>query len=543
MKRPLNLLLIGILILGSVMLSGCTDKNDAPAGDIKKDTGQVPSDELRAAVRGHGGEPKSGFDPISGWGSYSEPLLQSTLFKKDSKAALINDLATEHTVSPDAKVWTVKIRDDVKFHDGVPLTAKDVAFTFNRASKDGKLDLSALDTAKAIDTHTVEFRLKEGQNTFINKLAVLGIVPEHAYTDSYGQKPIGSGPFVFKQWDKGQQAILEANPDYYGQKPYFKKLTLVFMQGDTAFAAVKAGEVDLAEVPNTYAGQALSGKKFVSVRSIDARGISLPVPPVTGEKTVDGYIIGNDVTSDIAIRKALNYGIDRQALVAGALKGQGEVEFTGLDKVPWGNKDALFKDADVEEAKRILREAGWIDTDGDGIVEKKGVKAEFTLLYFASESERQALAIAVAEQAKKFGISIKPEGANSDKIKTLAASTPVVFGAGTLDTSDIHRRYHSTSYNPSSYNNVVKYNNPVVDNYIKTAMTSSDPAVALKNWQLAAWDGKTGFSTKGDATWVWLATINFLYIMDDDLDIGTPKIQPHGTDIFGNILEWKRTGN
>ena len=93
------------------------------------------SDELIAAVGTHGGEPEAGFNPITGWGYNHEPLVQSTLFKRDSKANLINDLATNYTVSSDGTKWTVKIRNDVKFHDGVPLTAKDVAFTFNTGSK------------------------------------------------------------------------------------------------------------------------------------------------------------------------------------------------------------------------------------------------------------------------------------------------------------------------------------------------------------------------------------------------------------------------
>lgn len=544
MKRQFSLLLICMLVLASVMLSGCTDKQDSTtnAPISSGPTTSRASDELVAAVGSHGGEPSAGFNPLTGWGYNHEPLIQSTLFKKDSNAALINDLATGYTVSEDGKLWTVKVRSDVKFHDGKPLTAKDVAFTFNTAvTSAGEVDLSMLDKASAIDDTTVEFRLKERQNTFINKLAVLGIVPEHAYSDSYGKNPIGSGPFKFRQWDTGQQVILEVNPDYYGQKPFFKKLTIVFMEGDTAFAAAKAGQVDIAEIPNTYAGQTVKGMKIISMRSIDARGMSLPMVPKTGEKTKDGYIIGNDVTSDIAIRKALNYGIDRQALVAGALKGQGDVEFTGVDKVPWGNKDAIIKDGDIETAKKILKDGGWVDSDGDGIVEKNGVKAEITVLYSATAPERQALALSLAEQTKKFGISVKPEGSSWDKIKTLVPSTPVVFGYGSLDPTDVYRKYDSKSYDPSNYHNVGKYGNPVVDTYLKAAMTSTDPADAIKNWQLAAWDGKTGYSAKGDATWVWMATINYMYILDEKLDIGTPKIQPHGADIFGNILEWKRT--
>ncbi|MHC1754483.1 MAG: ABC transporter substrate-binding protein [Methanosarcina sp.] len=502
------------------------------------------SDELIAAVGTHGGEPETGFNPITGWGYSREPLVQSTLFKRDSQANLINDLATNYTVSSDGLKWAVTIRDDVKFHDGVPLTAEDVAFTFNTAANaGGSVDLSMLEKAGAIDDYTVEFELNDPQSTFINKLAAIGIVPEHAYNETYGQNPIGSGPYKFVQWDKGQQVIFEANPDYYGQKPYFNRLTLLFMGSDAAFAAAKSGQIDLAEIPASFANQTVDGMEIVSLDSIDARGISFPMQANTGKKTENGYAIGNNVTSDAAIRKALNIGIDRQTLIDGALNGQGKEEFTGVDKLPWGNKEAIFEDGNIEEAKKLLTEGGWIDTDGDGIIEKNGLKAEFTLLYPSSAQERQALAVSVAEEARKLGINIKVEGKSWDEIDTLAHSTPVVFGYGSLDPTDIYLRYYSKSYTPSSYNNIIMYNNPVVDNYLRTSITSFDQDTANRNWQLAAWDGETGFSEKGDSTWLWMVTINYVYIMDNDLDIGTPRIQPHGANIFGNILEWKRTGN
>lgn len=499
------------------------------------------SDELVAATGTHGGEPEAGFNPITGWGYNHEPLVQSTLFKKDSKANLINDLATDYTVSSDGLIWTVNIRNDVKFHDGVPLTARDVAFTFNTAANGtGQVDLSMLEDATVIDNDTVEFKLNDPRSTFIHKLAVIGIVPEHAYNENYGQNPVGSGPYKFIQWNKGQQVIFEANPDYYGQKPYFKKITILFMSSDAAFAAAKSGQIDLAEIPSSYANQKVDGMKIVSLDSIDARGISFPINPNTGNRTENGDVIGNNVTSDIAIRKALNIGIDRQALINGGLNGQGKEEFTGVDKLPWGNKEAIFEDGNIEEAKKILAEGGWTDTDGDSIVEKNGLKAEFTLLYPSTAQERQALAVSVTEEARKLGINIKLEGKSWDEIYTLCYSTPNVWGYGSLDPTDVYLRYYSKSYNPSTRNNVIMYNNSVVDNYLRTAITSFDQNTSNKNWQLAAWDGQTGYSQKGDAPWMWMATINYVYIMDDNLDIGTPKIQPHGADIFGNILEWKR---
>ena len=103
-------------------------------------------------------------------------------------------------------------------------------------------------------------------------------------SETYGQNPIGSGPYKFVQWDKGQQVIFEANPDYYGQQPYFKKLTILFMESDAAFAAAKSGQIDLAEIPSSYADQKVDGMKIVSLDSIDARGISFPVQSGYGRK-------------------------------------------------------------------------------------------------------------------------------------------------------------------------------------------------------------------------------------------------------------------
>ena len=505
------------------------------------------ADELVAAVGTHSGEPEGGFDPINGWAVGKEPLIQSTLFKRDN-TSLVNDLATNYSVSSDGLTWTVKIRDDVKFTDGMPLTSKDIAFTYNTAANgSGGMDLSMLESAKALDNTTIQFKLNDPQSTFIYKLAGLGIVPEHAYNnETYGQNPIGSGPYKFVQWNKGQQVILERNDEYYGQKPYFKRVTILFTTADTAFAAAKAGQVDIAEIPTSYAKQTVNGMKIMKIDSFDARGISFPVQEDTGKKTEDNYTIGNNVTADAAIRKALNVGIDRQALIRGALNGQGEEEFTGVDKLPFGNKEAIFEDGNITEAKNILSSGGWKDTDGDGILEKNGTKAGFTLIYPSDRQERQALAVAVSEQAEKLGIKINVEGKSWDAIDTLAYSTPVVWGYGSIDPTDVYLRYYSTrsgSGSSSKYNNVIFYNNSAVDKNLRSAMTSLNQNTSNKYWKLAAWDGRTGYSQKGDATWLWMATLKYLYVVDDDLDIGTPGIQPHGADIFNNIYEWKRTGN
>ena len=148
------------------------------------------------------------------------------------------DLATDYRVSEDGMTWTVTIREDVKFTDGEPLTAEDVAFTYNNCKEKSSVnDFTMLEKAVAVDDTTVEFKMTKPYSIWPYTMAVVGIVPEHAYDETYGEHPIGSGRYIMKQWDRGQQVIFEANPDYYGEAPNMKKITVLFMEEDAALAA------------------------------------------------------------------------------------------------------------------------------------------------------------------------------------------------------------------------------------------------------------------------------------------------------------------
>lgn len=521
-------------------ISGSSDKLVSEDSDEPASKG---SDELVVTVNSHTGEPETGFDPLLGWGCGHvnfEPLLQSTLFKSADDGSIINDLATNYSVSSDGNTWTVHIRDDVRFTDGENLTAEDVAFTFNTAiGSNSELDMSNLEKATAINNTAVEFKLKEPQSSFIWRLRYVGIVPEHAYKkETYGANPIGSGPYKLVEWDKGQQAILELNENYYGKKPYFKKITMLFLDKDTAFAAVKSGDVDIAEIEISHANQTVDGYKLVDLPAARAQGLSFPMQYNTGKKSLQGDPIGNNVTADITIRKALNIGIDRKALLDGVIYGKGAVEYTGIDQRDFGNPDAKINDSSPEEAKKILENAGWKDTDGDGIREKNGTEAEFKLYYSATDQTRQALSVAVSEQAKELGIKIDLVGASWDEIYANQYSSAVLYAYSSIDTFNLYQQYHSKEAD-DTYRNPGLYNNSIVDGYLETALRSTDQDQATKYWKLAAYDGSTGFGPAGDATWLWLVTIDYLYMADETLDMGTPQ-RNAGADVLGNIYEWKR---
>lgn len=131
----------------------------------------------------------------------------------------------------------------------------------------------------------------------------------------------------------------------------------------------------------------------LTMPTVDSFSINLPVIP---ETTEDGQIVGNNVTSDIAIRQALNIGINRQAIIDNALSGCGTPAFSTSPEAPWSSK-YTFQDNRVEEAKKLLEDAGWKDTDGDGIREKNGVKAEFTVTGRSNDLARYNTVVALAE--------------------------------------------------------------------------------------------------------------------------------------------------
>lgn len=534
MKKEYLIIMAIVLVIGLI----------AGAIFIGNPSVERKSDELIVTSGSQLLDLKGGFDPLKDWGnghSNFEPLVQSTLFKTGWDGNFTNDLATDYSVSADGLTWTVDIRDDVKFTDGVALTAKDVAFTFNNVknSADSQLDLTNLKNATAVNNTTIEFTLEKPQSTFIWDLRYLGIVPEHAYdNETYGSNPIGSGPYKLVQWDKDQQAIFEINEDYYGKKPYFKKITMLYLDEDASFASVKSGNVDIAQIDITQARQNVTGYNLLNLSSTRAQGVSLPMLNDTGLKTDKGDVIGNNVTADEAIRKALNIGIDRQKIVDEVYYGYGDVEYTGVDKLDYGNPQGKINDTNITQAKEILEETGWKDTDGDGIREKNGLKASFKLYYAAEDQQRQALATVVGENAKNLGIEIELVGTDWDSIYANQYNSAVLFQQSSPNPyRSVYLQYHSKGMLDDNYMNPNAYNNSVVDGYLDNALSTVDQNTANMQWKQASYNGETGFSPAGDAPWLWVVTSDYLYMKNDTIDMG-PNATSSGIDILRDVCYW-----
>ena len=517
--------------------TGAAARTSAQAAEQRARSGEV------VVAMDPNSEPAAGFDPAYGWGAgehVHEPLIQSTLTVTNPDLTIGYDLATDYSVSEDGLTWTVTIRDDVSFTDGEPLTAEDVAFTYNTVKASSSVsDFTMLDYAEAADDRTVVFHMNRPFSIWPYTMAVTGIVPEHAYDSAtYGASPIGSGRYILKQWDRGQQVILEANPDYYGGEPLMKKVTILFMEEDAAFLAAQAGQVDLAYTSATYSDQQIEGYALASYATVDNRGFNLPAVP---EQTdAQGRTVGNDLTADVRVRRAINMGIDRQEMIDHVLNGYGSPAYSVCDQMPWYS-EASEVEYDPEGAAALLDEAGWKTGDG-GVREKDGVKAELNLLYSAGDSIRQALAADFADQLGDLGISCTLEGVGWDTAYDRALSDPLIWGWGAHTPMELYNIYHTAA--GSDWALYSPYASDAVDRYMDQALAQNDLETSYQLWRQAQWDGTEGVTWEGDIPWVWLVNIDHLYWVRDGLQVAEQKIHPHGHgwSVVNNVDQWTWKG-
>ena len=537
-QNPFTIILFSVILSLSVLLSAC--QGNQPVSS----SGPVQGADTVVVAMDPNSEPAAGFDPAYGWGAgehVHEPLIQSTLTVTNPDLTIGYDLATDFSVSDDGLTWTVTIREDALFTDGEALTAEDVAFTYNTVKASSSVnDFTMLDYAEAADDTTVVFHMTRPFSIWPYTMAIVGIVPEHAYdAATYGSNPIGSGRYTLVQWDRGQQVILEANPNYYGEAPAMERVVILFMEEDAAFLAAQAGQVDVAYTSATYSDQTVDGYTLTAYDSVDNRGINLPAVPAGTDAA--GRAVGNDFTADVLVRRAINIGIDRQEMIDHVLNGFGSPAYSVCDGLPWYNPAAQVE-YDPEGAARLLDQAGWLLGE-DGTRWKDGTQASLEILYSTGDSVRQALAADLAEQLDELGIACTIRGVGWDTAYTDALRTPLVWGWGAHTPMELYNLYHSQGADQDRTAQYSPYLNAAVDEYMDQALASTDLEESYRLWQLAQWDGSTGVTQEGDIPWVWLVNVDHLYWVRDGLEIAQQKIHPHGHgwSLVNKVDQWSWT--
>lgn len=535
MRRKISAVFwMGVIFIG--MLTACGPSDKKAAGD---DTAVENKEELVIAV---GDMTEGDYDACQGYTMYGTNIFYSSLLRINKDIETEPDLATDYTVSEDGLIYIFHLRDDVKFSDGETVTAKDVVFTFETAKETGaSVDLSMMEKVEALDDTTVQFTLSRAYSPFIRTVALQGIVAEHAYGEDYAADPVTSGPFKVKQLDVGQQLIVEPNEYYYGEPSPFAQITFLNIDEETALSYAQSGMLDVVKINPEYADEEAPGMHLETYATADNRGFSLPCIPET--ELEDGTVVGSNVTCDVAVRKALNIGISREEIIENALNGIGTPSWVRFENLPWANEEPGLVDGQVEEACEILESAGWIDTDGDGVREKDGVKCEFTITGRTDDLQRYNLALAFADNAQKLGIKITAEAKDWTTCKEEARRSPTCIGMGDYSFIDVYIAFSSEFADPSlvSLSNPAMYVNETVDGYLAQALAATTEEEAVEYMKKAQYDGETGPNV--DYPYVWLVNIDHTYFVRDGLDVGEQMIHPHGhgLPIIQNLNEWKYT--
>jgi peptide/nickel transport system substrate-binding protein len=452
---------------------------------------EVPGDDGDWLVWALPAEPRT-LNPISDQSdTYTNYITGGSVFERlldyDWDEIVLKPwLAQSYELSKDGLEMTVRLRDDVRFSDGVPMTADDIIFTYQtmmnpkiEATVRRALYSTFKDVVK-VDDRTVKFIFKEVLWKTFEGVGLFEVLPKHIYDfndpeefNKHRSNPVGSGPYKFEKWDVGQQVALQRNENYWGHKPKLRKIVYKFISNETAaLQSLRAGEIDFMEPPPEQYSEMKSNKDFTS----KFRTISYWEPGVPFF-----FIAWNETTpffGDKRVRLAMTHALDRDAIVEHLLRGEAKIT-TGPFYIYGPQYDPNIKPwpYDPEKAKQLLDEAGWIDRDGDGIRDKNGVKFSFHLAFPTGRVFSEQLAKLFKDSAGKIGVEVIADpyewSVFTEKYHKHDFEALVIGAGGTVE-FDPHQYFHSSQI--ASGDNCTSYNNPKADALIDVARRTLDPA-------------------------------------------------------------------
>ncbi|MDQ3071213.1 MAG: ABC transporter substrate-binding protein, partial [Acidobacteriota bacterium] len=303
------------------------------------------------------------FDPRVGSDEASQKihqLLYNHLVRIDERLQIVPELA-ESLTNPEPRIYLARIRKGVRFHDGHELTAADVVHTFGSFLDAGfqsprKGAYRLLESVRAIDPYTVEFRLKEPFGSFPINL-VMGIVPAGAGTEM-AKQPVGTGAYKFVSYASDDRVTLAPNTDYFDGAPANDGLVLKVVPDETMRGLeLRKGTADL--VVNDLAPDVIK-------TLLDEGRVAVATALGTDYAYV-GFNLRDPLLQDVRVRHAIGYAIDREAIVHYLRRGMAQVASGIVPPLSWAfAKDTFLFTHDPARAKQLLDEAGYRDPDGDG---------------------------------------------------------------------------------------------------------------------------------------------------------------------------------
>ena len=455
------------------------------------------------------------------------------LFKLDLDNRLVPDMAQSWSVSDDGKVYIIKLRDGIKWHDGVAFTAEDVKFTIesiqNPDNHSGlRKEVEEINNVRVIDPLTVQISLSQPLSPLPGRLKI-GMIPKHALagkdfnTDPFNfDQPIGTGPYQFKSRRPGEYLELVANPDFYDGAPAFKRVIYKFLPDpNVRLVQLKKGEIDVA---------ALTPKQIAAVKDDDV--FRIETTP-SADYRVMMFNHRDPLFADVRVRQAIQFATDREALVKGALLGYGSAAYAPLqfNRMTAAPAQLLKHDNDIQRAEQLLNQAGW-QRNSDGLMEKDGKPFSFVLTAPVSSPVRVDLATLLASQLQRLGIEAKVDVKDWAVIDIPQTQALILGGGLPGDADDDLYRFFS-SYMLDAGSNYSGFSNPDVDALLIAGRRTTNDLQRVQIYR------RLQRELTENPAYNYLVYLEHVYGVRKGLQGFQKKIFGHGTSPLWNIEQWR----
>ncbi|MGC2061585.1 MAG: peptide-binding protein [Thermodesulfovibrionales bacterium] len=472
-----------VVVLLILFAAACKGKSPSQGRVYSGDAVGVPA-YGDALIEGTIGEPSTLIPMLAGDNaSHSVAgMIFNGLVKYHTDLSVIGDLAESWDVSRDGLVITFHLRKGVRWADGAEFTADDVMFGFNTIRDEKtptayKEDFLQVKKAETPDKYTFRVTYEKPFAPALTSWTNLVVLPKHLLggkditkTD-FARNPVGLGPYKLDKWTAGQDLVLASNRDYFEGRPYIDRYVYrIIPDSATTFMELQAGGIDMMGLtPIQYTKQTDTDffrKNFQKFR--------YPVFSYTHM----AFNLKHPLFKDKKVRQAIAYAIDKSEIVDVVLFGLGSPATGPYVPNTWPyNPDVKKYEFNPEKAKELLKEAGWTDSDGDGVLDRDGRPFSFTILTNMGNSLRKNTATIIQWRLAKIGIRVE--------IKALEWSTfvnefidkrrfeAVLLGWSIGLDPDQYDIWHSSKTKEKEFN-FISYNNPEVDELLEQGRRTFD---------------------------------------------------------------------
>jgi peptide/nickel transport system substrate-binding protein len=478
------------VMLLALLCSCGKPSQDLSSETLKKLNSDYPSQSGGTLIDATIGEPSGLIYMVAGEsaaGAISSNIFNK-LLKYDKNLDIEGELAESWRVSADQKTITFKLKPNLKWADGKALTSADVLWTW-RAVIDEKTgspyasDFQLVKKAEAPDALTFSVTYEQAYAPALDSWSGLQILPKHLldgqdlHTTAFARKPVGSSYYKLDSWTHGENIKLSRNvTSVLGHAKIDTLVTRIIPDSSAQFLELIADNIDSMSLdPIKYA-------RIIPARPELQEKLALYKELGSGY-TYMGFNLKHKPFDDVRVRHAINYGIDKQEIIDGVYLGLGiDIASPYKPGTRWSNPDLKPYPYDPAKAKALLKDAGFIDSDGDGILERDGKPFSFEIITNQNK-EREKSAVLIQRRLKDIGIqanirAIEWASFISRFIKT-GDFDVVVLGWGLGLDPDQYNIWHSSQQAPGQFN-FIGYNNPTIDKLLEQGRLELNPDKRMK---------------------------------------------------------------